>query len=130
MKLASKENTPRLDSKHGELIHELLGSGIGDSTKLHSVAYVILPPGRSTLLHYHPIAEESYYFLKGEGKMVIGDEEATVLPGQAVLIHATKHHKIFNAGKVDLEFLAFCVPAWEPTNTVFLETFEDKNTAQ
>jgi mannose-6-phosphate isomerase-like protein (cupin superfamily) len=130
MKLNSKDNTPRLDSKYGEMIHELIGSGVGDSTELHSVAYVIIPPDKSSLLHYHPLAEESYYFLKGKGTLVIEDEETTVFPGQAVLIRPTKRHKISNTGETDLEFLAVCVPAWKPTNTVFLETFEDENSGE
>lgn len=127
MILSGKETTLPLTSIHGEIIHELIGKGIGDSTDLHSVAYVVIPPGKSSLLHYHPVAEESYYFLKGEGKLLIENEETTISPGQAVLIQPTKKHKITSIGNTDLEFLAFCVPAWEPTNTVFLETFEDKN---
>ena len=130
MKLSDKETTHPLTSTHGEIIYELIGKGIGDSTDLHSVAYVVIPPGKSSLLHYHPVAEESYYFLKGEGKLLIENEETTISPGQAVLIQPTKKHKITSIGNTDLEFLAFCVPAWEPTNTVFLETSEDKNAIQ
>jgi len=130
MKLTSKENTTPINSDHGEIIYELIGSGIGDSTDLHSVAYVVIPPAKSSLLHYHPVAEESYYFLKGKGRMILENEETIVLPGQAILIQPTKHHKISSIGDTDLEFLAFCVPAWEPINTVFLETFKDKNANQ
>jgi mannose-6-phosphate isomerase-like protein (cupin superfamily) len=130
MNLSSKETAPPLTSAHGEIIYELIGTGIGDSTDLHSMAYIVIPPGKSSLLHYHPIAEESYYFLKGEGKLLIENKETIVSPGQAVLIQPTKKHKIFSIGKADLEFLAFCVPAWEPTNTVFLETLEDKDAIQ
>ena len=53
--------------------------------------------------------------------MILGDEEAIMRPGQIVLIQAPKPHKIINVGEEDLEFLAFCVPAWEPTNTDWLE---------
>lgn len=130
MELASKESTLALQSKHGEIIYELIGRGIGDSTELHSVAYVVIPPGKSSLLHYHPVAEESYYFLKGKAKLLIENEETIVSPGQAVLIKPTKPHKISSIGETDLEFLAYCVPAWEPTNSVFLETFEDKNASE
>lgn len=127
MKLRSRETTQPLSSTHGETIYELIGKGVGDSTDLHSVAYVVIPPGKSSLLHYHPVAEESYYFLKGKGQLIIENEETTVSPGQVVLIQPEKRHKITSIGNTDLEFLAFCVPAWEPTNTVFLERFEDKN---
>jgi len=52
--------------------------------------------------------------------MIINHEQAVLSPGQAVLIPADHAHQIINIGQTDLEFVAFCVPAWEPTNTVFL----------
>ena len=76
-------------------------------------------------MHYHPVAEESYYILKGHAKMVLGQEEATLKPGQIVLIPPGTNHKIYNAGKETLEFLVVCVPAWEPGNTVFLEKYAE-----
>ncbi len=30
-------------------------------------------------------------------------------------------HKVVNVGEENLEFLSICVPAWEPSNSVFLE---------
>lgn len=130
MKLTSRENTPSINSEHSEVIHELIGRGAEQATDLHSVAHVIIPPGRSSLLHVHPFAEESYYFLQGKGKLMIEDEEATVLPGQAILIPPTKRHKIVSIGETDLEFIAICVPAWEPTNTEYLEAFDGENNNQ
>jgi mannose-6-phosphate isomerase-like protein (cupin superfamily) len=124
MKLTSRENTKPILSEHGEIIHELIGRDGEQATDLHSVAHVILPPGKSSLSHFHPVAEESYYFLRGKGKIIIEDEEAVVLPGQAVLIPPTKRHKIISVGETDLEFIAVCVPAWEPTNTQYLESFD------
>jgi mannose-6-phosphate isomerase-like protein (cupin superfamily) len=53
--------------------------------------------------------------------MLLADEETIVIPQQAVLIPPPKPHKISNIGESDLVFLAVCAPAWEPTNTVFLE---------
>ena len=84
-------------------------------------AMVVIPPGKSTPLHAHPETEESYYILKGQARMALGEEEAIIGPGQIVLIPAPKPHKIINVGQEDLEFLAYCVPAWEPTNTDWLE---------
>ena len=130
MKPTSRENTRPLISEHGEIIHELIGRGGGQVTDLHSVAHVILPPGKASLSHVHPVAEESYYFLRGKGKLQIEDEEAMVLPGQAVLIPPKKRHKIVNIGETDLEFIAVCVPAWEPTNSEYLESFSAENNNQ
>jgi mannose-6-phosphate isomerase-like protein (cupin superfamily) len=106
---------------HGEIIYELLGRNFEQSTEIHSVAYVVLPPGKSSLLHYHPEAEESYYLLQGNARILVGEEESQLTTGQIVLIPPRKPHKITNIGEGDLEFLAICVPAWEPENTVLLE---------
>jgi mannose-6-phosphate isomerase-like protein (cupin superfamily) len=110
-----------LVTEHGEIIYELIGRQVGETTERHSVAFVVLPPGKSSRLHYHPETEESYFVLRGQARMILGEEEAIVQPGQIVLIQAPKPHKIINIGEEDLEFLAFCVPAWEPTNTDWLE---------
>lgn len=108
-------------TEHGEIIYELLGRNFPEMTDLHSVAYVVLPQDKSSLLHYHPIAEESYFILKGIARIRIGEEESTVSAGQIVLIPPQRPHKIINTGESELEFLAICVPAWEPGNTVWLE---------
>ena len=121
MHVIHKDDPPTIKSKHGEIIRELIGHTVGQPTDRHSVAYVVIPPGMSSLLHFHPIAEESYYILRGRAHLLLGKEEGTIEQGQIVLIPADTPHKIFNSAEEDLEFLAFCVPAWEPTNTIFLE---------
>ena len=34
----------------------------------------------------HPVSEEIYHFTAGSGRMLLGDEEFSVEPGQAVVI--------------------------------------------
>jgi mannose-6-phosphate isomerase-like protein (cupin superfamily) len=104
-----------------ETVFELIGRFVGEITERHSLAYVTILPGKAGRRHYHPEAEESYYILSGKGQMHIGDESAQVSPGDAILIKATDHHKIVNTGDEDLTFLAVCVPAWEPSNSIFEE---------
>ncbi len=107
---------------HGEIIQELIGRGAGNATsQRHSIALITMPPGKASLLHYHPQAEESYLILEGEGHLQLGQEEGEVAAGDAILIPATMHHKISNRGDQDLVFLAVCVPAWEANNSVYLE---------
>lgn len=110
-----------LVSDHGEIIYELIGRDAEGSTERHSVAHVVLPPGKSSLPHYHPEAEESYYILAGLGEMEMGEETSRVKPGDLILIKPTQIHKITSVGEEDLEFLAICVPAWEPDNSVFIK---------
>lgn len=108
--------------KHGEAIYELLSREQGKS-EIHSVAIATIPAGKASLMHYHPVAEESYYILKGEARIILGEEENELQPGQVVLIPPGLKHKIYNTGNEELEFLVVCVPAWEPGNTLFLEEF-------
>jgi mannose-6-phosphate isomerase-like protein (cupin superfamily) len=117
----SASNVTPVVSRHGEIVYELVGSDTPDAR--HSVAYVVIPPGKASLLHYHPEAEESYYVLKGRARIILGEEQETIIEGESVLIPSRKPHKIINAGAENLEFIAVCVPAWEPANSVFLEEY-------
>jgi mannose-6-phosphate isomerase-like protein (cupin superfamily) len=116
----SAEDVTPIVSQHGEIVYELIGNAAG-ATQRHSVAYVVIPPGKASLLHYHPEAEESYYILKGYGRILLGDEQETIKTGESVLIPSPKPHKIINIGEENLEFIAVCVPAWEPANSVYLD---------
>jgi len=115
-----KSRVSPLITDHGEIIHELIGRAANAQSERHSVAYVTIPPGKTSLLHKHPEAEESYFVLKGQARMQVGEDVYDVDPGNGILILTETPHKISNIGEVDLEFLAFCVPAWEPENTVYL----------
>lgn len=106
----------------GERVYELVGkpARLGGATK-HSFGYAVIPANCSSRLHYHLQAEETYYMLKGEGKLVIDGVEHTVQPGDVILISPPEKHQIFNEGRDDLEFIVVCAPAWEPDNSVFLD---------
>jgi mannose-6-phosphate isomerase-like protein (cupin superfamily) len=106
----------------GERIYEMIGrqETLGGATK-HSFGHVVIPPKCCSRPHYHPEAEETYAMLKGKAKMVIDDKEFILSPGDTVLVRPPEHHQIFNIGNRDLEFLCVCAPAWEPTNSVYLD---------
>jgi mannose-6-phosphate isomerase-like protein (cupin superfamily) len=123
MDVFDNSTTPtRIMTAHGETICEIVGRTLGRLTENHSVAHVAIAPGKSSLRHFHPAAEESYYILAGEARIELGDETATLRPGQIVLIPSPLPHKIYNTGESDLLLLVVCVPAWELTNTVWLES--------
>jgi mannose-6-phosphate isomerase-like protein (cupin superfamily) len=111
----------KIETEHGEVIYELIGRTMGFPTTSHSLAHVVIPPGKSSLRHYHPSADESYCVARGEGRIEIDDESAILSSGDAVIIPAGRAHKIYSVGNDDLVFLVVCVPAWEPSNTVWLE---------
>jgi len=122
MDIVDISNTPtKIATSHGETIYEIVGRTLGSRTETHSVAHVVIGPGQASLRHFHPQAEESYYIMAGRAKIEIGDDVALMQPGQIVLIPATRPHKIFNIGETDLVILVICVPAWEQSNSVWLE---------
>jgi mannose-6-phosphate isomerase-like protein (cupin superfamily) len=105
----------------GERIVELIGNASPAQSARHSVAVITLPPGKSSALHMQPEAEESYLVTAGRAEIRVGEETFSLHEGTAVLIPSQAPRKIANSGDDDLVYVAVCVPAWEPTNTVPLE---------
>lgn len=127
MKITRKELAGKpTKSSTGELIYELIGlsKNLGSATKF-SLGHVIIPPGKSSELHYHPKeteTDEVYYILKGSARMVINKENYMLSPGDVVYIEPEEQHQIFNdKGEESLEFLVICGPSWNPYNTVFVD---------
>jgi mannose-6-phosphate isomerase-like protein (cupin superfamily) len=107
--------TGPLNAPWGETVYELIGaSPASGDTRSHSLAQIVLPPGKSSNRHYHRLSEESYYILAGEAALEVDGQETRLAPGQAVLIRPPSAHRIRNAGEEALIFLAVCVPAWVP----------------
>lgn len=123
MRLTRKEDiTAPFESGTGERVYEILGApeAIGGASH-HSFSHVVIPAGCSSRPHYHPVAEETYYILAGEGRMLVDGKELILRPGDALLILPPEVHQIFNDTDRDLEFIAVCAPAWEPSNSVYLD---------
>lgn len=109
-----------LQTPHGEVVYELMGSAAGGSAA-HSVAHIVIPAGRASRRHYHPTAEESYVVLSGRGRLEMDGETCALGAGDAVAITPPLVHQLFNAGEDDLVILAICVPPWTPDNSVYLD---------
>ena len=107
-----------LRTPDGEVIYELIGKGdLAGAVSNHSLAQIQIAPGKSSALHYHKRSEEIYFILKGEGFMSLDGKEFKLIPGQACLIQPGEIHQISNQGDAELEFLAYCVPAWVPEDS-------------
>jgi mannose-6-phosphate isomerase-like protein (cupin superfamily) len=83
-----------------------------------SLAEATVPPGRETAEHYHPRAEELYYFVSGSGRMRLGDEESETTAGDCVVIPPGTPHKLWNPGSEPLVLLCCCAPAYSHDDTV------------
>jgi mannose-6-phosphate isomerase-like protein (cupin superfamily) len=116
--IQSRETVPAFTTEHGETIRELTGIVSGKTFK-HSVALVDFVPGGASINHFHPVIEESYFVLEGEGRLVIDGETAIIKQGQLVVIPPKAHHQVFNdsADKV-LKLYVVAAEAWTPDSMI------------
>jgi mannose-6-phosphate isomerase-like protein (cupin superfamily) len=107
MKVARVKDTKPIES-HGIIVQELIkGSKTG-------IALCRMRPKAAHTPHMHFRTEEKYYFLSGEGKMKVGDEEFEVSEGTAVNIPTATLHTLHNTSKEDLVFIAVSCPPYDP----------------
>ena len=104
-------------TKDTSLIREIMAPRNSAVAK-QSLAEAVVPSGCRTLAHYHPITEEIYYILSGEGVMALEEEVVVVVAGDAIGILPGQRHQIENRGIEPLVFLCCCVPAYEHEDTV------------
>jgi mannose-6-phosphate isomerase-like protein (cupin superfamily) len=120
MHIVNLQNVERFNSDHGESVAEMVGLPTNESNGSHSLAHIVIAPGKSCLKHYHPECEESYYILSGKGEMIIEDESRTLQAGDCVFIPSKKWHQIINSSHTEnLVFIAVCAKAWNLECSVF-----------
>ena len=61
--------------------------------------------GMKSDYHDHEDVEQIYYFIKGNGKMLIDDQEYPVQAGDAVYLPPKTMHQLINDGEDDIEHL-------------------------
>ena len=120
MDIRNRDRVESFTTKDGSEIRELLAHRNSCIVK-QSLAEARLPVGASTTPHYHPLTEEIYYILNGQGRMRIGTETESVGPGDAIAIPPGEEHEITNTGQETLVFLCCCAPAYEHADTVLIE---------
>ena len=120
MEVQNINDVPAFTTKDGSEIRELLASR-NSSIRNQSLAEARLGPGMTTAPHYHPLAEEIYYIIAGEGMMRIDDEQRRVSAGDAIAILPGRTHQITNTGRETLTFLCCCAPGYEHEDTVLLD---------
>ena len=81
----------------GSAIRELAGPAWSPA-RHQSLAEATVHAGGETAEHYHPQAEEIYYFVAGAGRMRLGDDESEVTVGDCVVIPPGTAHKLWNPG--------------------------------
>jgi mannose-6-phosphate isomerase-like protein (cupin superfamily) len=101
----------------GSAIRELAGPA-WTPARHQSLAEATLDSGGETAEHYHPQSEELYYFVAGEGRMRLAEEEIEIGVGDCVVIPPGTPHKLWNTGPGPLVLLCCCAPAYSDDDTV------------
>lgn len=104
----------------GSTIREIAGPS-WTPARNQSLAEATVPPGGATTAHFHPVAEELYFFTSGTGRLRIGDEERDIAPGDCAVIPPGVEHKLWNTGSRELVLLCCCAPAYSHDDTVLTE---------
>jgi mannose-6-phosphate isomerase-like protein (cupin superfamily) len=117
MQIANLDRLEAFVTLDGSSIRELAGPA-WTAVRHQSLAEATLPPGGETAEHYHPKAEELYYFTSGVGRLRLGEDEADVRAGDCVVIPPGTPHKLFNQGREPLILLCCCAPAYSDDDTV------------
>jgi mannose-6-phosphate isomerase-like protein (cupin superfamily) len=88
----------------------------------YSLAHAVLLPGQTSTPHALTTSEV-YYILSGTGEMHIGDEVATIAPGDAVYIPPQARQFLHNTGDEAIAFICIVDPAWRKEDeTVYAES--------
>jgi mannose-6-phosphate isomerase-like protein (cupin superfamily) len=101
----------------GSAIRELAGPA-WTPARHQSLAEATLDAGGETAEHFHPKAEELYYFVAGEGRLRLGEQAEPVVAGDCVVIPPGTTHKLWNTGPERLVLLCCCAPAYSDDDTV------------
>jgi mannose-6-phosphate isomerase-like protein (cupin superfamily) len=120
MKIQRHEDAASFITADSSQIREFLNPG-NSLLKNQSLAEATLASGKSTTEHYHPLAEEIYFILKGQARMRVEGQESEMGPGDSVAIPNGHKHKIWNIGEEPLVFLCCCAPGYSHEDTVLVE---------
>ncbi len=69
-----------------------------------------LRPGQMQKVHSHAENDKIYYIVRGELKVIVGEESRVLTPGQAVLAAAGEPHGVVNESSEDAISLVFMAP--------------------
>jgi mannose-6-phosphate isomerase-like protein (cupin superfamily) len=117
VQIARRDECEPFTTMDGSTIRELAGPA-WTPARNQSLAEATVPAGGETAEHYHPEAEELYYFVAGEGRMRLAEDERAVAAGDCVVIPPGTPHKLWAADSAALVLLCCCAPAYRHEDTV------------
>ena len=120
MHLSKLDDLRPFTTLDGSTIREIVGPAWTPAVN-QSLAEATVPPGGTTAAHFHRVTEELYFFLRGSGRLTVGDDERDVGPGDCAVIAPGDVHQLVNTGAGPLVLLCCCAPAYSDEDTVLVE---------
>ncbi|MGB3632735.1 MAG: cupin domain-containing protein [Rubrobacteraceae bacterium] len=88
---------------------KLQKNSLFDSDRLFYDTYCLLP-GQAQKVHAHDDSDKVYYVLEGTGRFTVGEEEADLGEGHAVIARASEPHGVRNETEENLVLLVTMAP--------------------
>ncbi len=82
------------------------------------IVIMSIPPSGEIGMEVHEENDQVLYFVEGEGKAILNDEEETIQKGDIVLVRAGTNHNFINTGQDDLKIITTYSPPHHPEGTI------------
>ena len=82
------------------------------------VVLMSVPAGDEIGEEVHDEHDQTFVFVAGEGKVIVGAKKIPIHPGDLVVIPVGVYHNVKNLGPQDLKLYSFCSPPHHPRGTV------------
>lgn len=93
-------------TSHGTGSKQILCPAFPEAVQLKQIAMGSLMPGETIALHAHADMDEYYYFLEGEGSMLVQGKEYFLYKGIFMVVPAGAEHSL-RCSTVALQFFYF-----------------------
>lgn len=115
----SNESIPSFIAGDKTLLKEVLHPKNDNIPLAYSLAQASINVGESSLPHQLK-GSEVYYFLEGNGEIVVNKDKKSVKKGDVVFVPSNAEQYVVNSGNRNLVFLCIVSPPWdEQEETIF-----------
>jgi len=88
--------------------------------RIQMVNWARLPAGNSFAAHYHEDMQEIFIVMTGEVRIRVGEQDAILGPGDAVLIDPHEVHQMWNDGDQEVDYIAIGIAGGPDGKTVLV----------
>ncbi len=119
MRIARRDELAPYVTRDGSEIREWVAPGTPG--RRQSLAEATVPPGSSTLAHFHRVSEEIYLVTSGSGRLRLDSEMRAIAVGDCVVIPPGAVHQLWADADTPLVVVCSCVPPYAHEDTVLVD---------